>query len=79
MSHQSEVHIILQGQTVKSLYDMNEILFKICSDATNRAANTRLISERQMLENISDLILLQDVAPAHKTKLTQEWCSNNLE
>ena len=31
-----------------------------------------------MLENMSDFIFMQDGAPAHTAKLTQEWCRDNL-
>ena len=80
MSHQalSELHIIPQGQTVNSIYYRNEILAKTCRDAINRTANTGPISERPMLENMSDFIFMQDGAPAHTAKLTQEWCRDNL-
>ena len=70
----SELHIIPQGQTVNSLYYRNEILAKTCRDAINRTPNTGPISERPMLENMSDFIFMQDGAPAHTAKLTQQWC-----
>ena len=55
-SHQalSELHIIPQGQTLNSICYRNEILSKNCGDAINRAANTGPISERPMLEYMSE-------------------------
>ena len=74
----SELHIIPQGQTVNSLYYRNELLAKTCRDAINRTPNTGPISERPMLENMSDFIFMQEGAPAHTAKLTQQWCRDNL-
>ena len=80
MSHQalSELRIIPQGHTVNSLYYRDEILAKTCRDAFNRTANMGPISERPMLGNMSDFIFIQDGAPAHKAKMTQKWCRDNL-
>ena len=30
------------------------------------------------MENMSDYVFIQDGAPAHKAKLTQQWCQDNL-
>ncbi|KAI6660761.1 hypothetical protein LOD99_10268 [Oopsacas minuta] len=80
MSHRplSRFDIFPQGQTINSLYYRKEILAKLCRHAINRTANTEHVSEREMLENMSDFIFMQDGAPAHKTKLTQEWCRGDL-
>ncbi|KAI6658922.1 hypothetical protein LOD99_10882 [Oopsacas minuta] len=80
MSHQalSELHIIPQGQTVKSLYYRDEILANTCRDAINRTETMGLISEQPMLGYMSDFIFMQDGSPVHTTKMTLKWCRDSL-
>ena len=81
MSHQalSQLHIIPQGQSINSSYYRNDILEKTCKDAINRTSISTSILERPMLEKMSNFIFMQDGAPAHTAKATQQWCQENLQ
>ena len=57
----------------------NEILAKTCMDALQRKPNTGSLLQRPMLEKMSDMIFMQDSAPAHTANSTQQWCSENLK
>ena len=48
-----------------------------CLDAIERSGQTGGITQRAMLDNMSDFVFMQDGAPAHTAKLTQEWLENN--
>ena len=74
----SQLHIIPQGQSINGAYYRDEILAKTCKDAIDRTPNTGSILERPMLENMSGYVFMQDGAPAHTAKLTQQWCQDNL-
>ena len=79
MSHRalSELHIIPQKQSVDAAYYRDNILGVTCLDAISRSSKTGSIVERSMLLNMSDFLFMQDGAPAHTAKATQEWCTNN--
>ena len=79
MSHRalSELHIIPQKQSVNAAYYRDDILGVTCLNAVSRYSATGSIMERSMLVNMSDLLFMQDGAPAHTAKTTQEWCGNN--
>ena len=81
MSHQaiSRLHIIPRGQSINGAYYRNEILAKTCKEAIDRTPNTGSVLERPMLENMSDYAFMQDGAPPHTAKLTQQWCQDNLK
>ena len=76
MSHQalSELHIIPQGETVNGEYYRTKILAGTCKDAIHRRAKSGSVLERSMTSEMSGIIFMQDGAPAHTAKLTQEWC-----
>ena len=79
MSHQalSELHIVPQGQTINGEYYRTKILAETCKDAISRRAKKGSVLERSMISKMSKLIFMQDGAPAHTAKLTQDWCQQN--
>ena len=79
MSHRalSELHIIPQRQTVNGEYYRTNILAGTCKDAINKRAENGSVLVRSTSE-MSEIIFMQDGAPAHTAKLTQEWCEQNL-
>ena len=80
MSHQalSELHIIPQGQTINGEYYRTNILARTCKDAINIRSKNGPVLQRSMSSKMSEIIFMQDGAPAHTAKLTQEWCAKNL-
>ncbi|KAI6658756.1 hypothetical protein LOD99_15079 [Oopsacas minuta] len=80
MSHQalSELHIIPQRETVNGDYYRTKILAGTCKDAIHRRAKNGSVLERSMTSEMSGIIFMQDGAPAHTAKLTQEWYEHNL-
>ena len=73
----SELHIIPKNRTVNGEYYRDHILSMTCPDAIERSGQTGGITQRAMLDNMSDFVFMQDGAPAHTAKLTQEWLENN--
>ena len=59
-------------------YYVNTILEKNLKHCLNRRRTTGSVTENKMVENVGSVILQQDSAPAHTSKLAQEWCSDNL-
>ena len=80
MSHQalSELHNIPPKQTVNASYYVSGILAKTCKEALKRKRKTGTILQRRMLENPLRATLMQDGAPSHRAKITQEWCRSHL-
>ena len=74
----SELHLIPKGQMINVAYYKDWILAKTCLDADKRKRKTGSILERSMLPNMSEFFFIQDGAPAHIAKLTQERCSQKL-
>ena len=70
----SEMYIIPQKQSVNGKYHRDNILSITCLDAISGSASVGSVIERTMLPNMSDFQFMQDGAPAHSTKATQEWC-----
>ena len=46
--------------------------------AINKRAENGSVLVRFMTSEMSEIIFMQDGAPAHTAKLTQEWCEQNL-
>ena len=80
MSHRalSDLHIIPQGQTINAAYYCANILDKTCKDAVSRKRKTGSTLQRAMTSNMSKIIFMQDGAPAHTAKVTQQKCSDIL-
>ena len=54
------------------------ILAETCLEAMKRQSKIGSVLERSMTQKMSDTIFMQDGAPAHTAKLTQNWCQQNL-
>ncbi len=65
-----KLHVSPPSQTVRVKYNQENILFLFLPDDMNEAGDTRIVTERRFCENMLDLTLLQDEAPAHKATLT---------
>ncbi|KAI6647418.1 hypothetical protein LOD99_12414 [Oopsacas minuta] len=80
MPHQalSKLHVIPQRQTINGEYYRTKILAGSCKDAIDRRAKNGSVLQRATTSKMSEIIFMQDGAPAHTAKLTQEWCKQNL-
>ncbi|KAI6655661.1 hypothetical protein LOD99_1801 [Oopsacas minuta] len=80
MSYQavSELHIIPPKQNINAAYYMDEILAKTCKDAIKRKRKTGNIFQKRMLPDPLKSIFMQDDAPSHRAKISQEWCYKHL-
>ena len=74
----SELHVVPQNQTVTADNYVQEILEKTCSDAMNRRLLRDKILTRRLLPDMSTVVFMQDGAPAHTARVTQQWCRDNL-
>ena len=59
-------------------YYVDNILAGACKAAFARRRVKGIIFERKLCKNMTDSIFQQDGAPAHTSKLNQEWCQFNL-
>lgn len=80
MSHRalSELHFIPPKTSINSQYYTDEILTKSLSKAMSRTASMGSTLKVSLLEKMSEAIFQQDGAPAHNSKMAQDWCTNNL-
>ena len=80
MSHQalSQLHFVEDKQMVNSSYYVDEVLRKTCMSALKRKQKIGSILKVQMLKNMSKAIFMQDGAPAHTSRKTQQWYRDNL-
>ena len=74
----TELHVVLQKQTVKTDHYVNEVLTKTQLPALHRSSRHFTVLKRKMLSRMSTTIAFQDGAPAHTSKKTQKWCRTNL-
>ena len=74
----TQLHVLPQKQTVDTAYYIHEILEKNLLPALNRSSSTGSVLKMKMVPDMSEPIFMQDVAPAHTSKKTQEWCETNL-
>lgn len=74
----TELHVVPQKQTVNTDYYVSEILTKTLLPALQRSSRNGSVLERKMVPGMSVPIFMQDGAPAHTSKKTQEWCRSNL-
>ena len=73
----SELHVVPQKVTVTGEYYRENILKNECRRAITRKAKTGTILERSLVPDGRKVIFMQDGAPAHTARETQEWCRNN--
>ena len=69
----SELHIIPKDRTVNAEYYRDHILSMTCLDVIEHNGQTGGVTQRSMLDNMSDFVFMQGGAPVHAAKLTQEW------
>ena len=74
----STLHILPQKQTINAKYYIDEILEGPCIHALRRTDEIGGILERKMMPDMSKAIFMQDGAPAHTARRTQDWCRQNL-
>ena len=76
----TRLHFVPAGKTVTADYYVNTILEKNLKHCLNLRRTTVSVTENKMVENVGSLTFqyVQDGAPAHTSKLAQEWCSDNL-
>ena len=74
----SKLHFLLPKQTINAAYYFDQILTNICLPSLKRTADTVTTLERKFVQNLSNVVFMQDGAPAHTAIKTQKWCSENL-
>ena len=57
---------------------MSEILEGSLLPAVNRKSSNGGVTEKKIVDRRSEGIFMQDGAPAHTAKRTQEWCAEHL-
>ena len=72
------LHFIPQGQTVTAEYYITKILEKEVKPLFSRRSTTEEPVKRKLFTNNTGETLVQDGAPAHTAKATQQWCKRNL-
>ena len=74
----TELHIIPQKQTVNTEYYVSQLLEGSLLPALNRSAEAGAVTEKKMVETRSSAIFMQDGAPSHTAKRTQDWCAHHV-
>ena len=74
----ASLHFIPQEQTVKEEYYITKILEKEVKPLFSRRSTTEEPVKRKLFTNKSSATFIQDGAPAHTAKATQQWCKKNL-
>jgi hypothetical protein len=69
----SKVHAWPPNRTVRAKYNQESILSPFLPDFINMTGDTGKVTERRFHENMLDLTLLKNGAPAHKATETQGW------
>ena len=70
----TSLHFIPQGQTVTAEYYIAKILEKEMKPLFRRRSTTEEPVKRKLFTNKSSVTFVQDGAPAHTAKATQQWC-----
>jgi hypothetical protein len=73
----SKLHVLPPDHTVRAKCNQESILYLFLPDDMNMTSDTGKDTERRFYENMLDLTLLQNGAPAHKATETQDWLWNN--
>ena len=74
----TSLHFIPQGQTVTAEYYITKILEREVKPLFSRRSTTEEPVKRKLFTNNSNASLVQDGAPAHTAKATQQWGKRNL-
>ena len=67
-----------QGQTLTADYYINNILEKEVKPVLHRKNVNEATDKRKLFSSNRHMTFVQDGAPAHAVKATQEWCKKNL-
>ena len=70
----TELHFVPENQTANTDYYVSEILEGSLLPAVNRKTKKGTITETKLVDRRSQAILMQDNAPAHTSRRSQEWC-----
>ena len=73
-----KLHVIPKGQMVTGKYYVEEILEKSLHSDFNRKKENGSILIRKMLPDMSAAVFQQDGAPAHHSRLAQNWLQRNI-
>jgi hypothetical protein len=68
----SKLHVLPPNHTVRAKHNQKSILSLFLPYAMNMTCDTGKVTERRFYENMLDLTLLQNGAPAHKATETQD-------
>ena len=74
----SELHVVPQKVTINGDYYRQNILEEACLRAVHRTGKTGTILQRALVPDAEKAIFMQDGAPPHTAKRTQDWCRDNL-
>ena len=74
----SRLHVVPPKMTINGEYYRSSILASECLEALNRTAQEGPVSERALMPDPSQALFMQDGAPPHTAKKTQDWCQENL-
>ena len=73
----SELHVVPPQTTVNEQYYRDNILSKVGLCALTRTATNGSVLERKMVESHDRAVFMQDGAPPHTARVTQQWCKEH--
>lgn len=74
----SELHVIPQGTTINAEYYVKNILQPVLLPILTRKKKSGPVTARKMFNRRAEMVFVQDGAPAHTARTTQQWCSEQL-
>ena len=74
----SQLHIVPQGTSVKANYYIHNIVELVLLPVHKRRRKSGGTTNRKMFNRRSELVFMQNTAPAHTARVTQHWCTENL-
>ena len=74
----SELHIVPQGTSINAQYYLNNILQLVLPPVLSRRKKSRPVTQRKMFNRRSEMVFMQDGAPAHTARMTQQRCAEQL-
>lgn len=72
-----ELHVVPQRTTINAQYYVTNILQQILLPALTKRQKSGPVTARKMFSRRSELVFMQDGAPAHTARTTQQWCAEN--
>lgn len=73
----SALHVVPPKTTVNGEYYRENILAEEGLDALNRSSENGSVLEQKLVDDKDEAIFMQDGAPPHTAKATQDWCQNH--